>query len=231
MLGKTFKGMTDAMLEWQTQRFLELADGPSDGYVVKLRPEQVVEIALDGLQASSRYPGGVALRFARVVRYRDDKSAAEADTIDAVRAIHILESLSGATPMHVLASYAHRAHDLSSLAGNLGGALGDSARPKSNRRSRVSGGPAGRVGSFQLRELTYFAQSPYARHSRVRRSMPRAPWSPPVEGLLPLDETVTLDRLGRTGHRCCRRTTPLYDPLLVTPCPRACHGATTRFVC
>jgi len=88
MLGKTFKGMTDAMLEWQTRRFLELADGPSDGYVVKVRPEQVVEIALDGLQASSRYPGGVALRFARVVRYRDDKSAAEADTIDTVRAIH-----------------------------------------------------------------------------------------------------------------------------------------------
>jgi DNA ligase-1 len=88
MLGKTFKGMTDAMLEWQTRRFLELADGPSDGYVVKLRPEQVVEIAFDGLQASSRYPGGVALRFARVIRYRDDKSAAVADTIDAVRALH-----------------------------------------------------------------------------------------------------------------------------------------------
>jgi DNA ligase-1 len=88
MLGKTFKGMTDAMLEWQTRRFLDLAEGPTDGYVVKVRPEQVVEIAFDGLQASSRYPGGVALRFARVVRYRDDKSAAEADTIDAVRAIH-----------------------------------------------------------------------------------------------------------------------------------------------
>jgi DNA ligase-1 len=88
MLGKTFKGMTDAMLEWQTRRFLDLADGPTDGYVVKVRPEQVVEIAFDGLQASSRYPGGLALRFARVLRYRDDKSAAEADTIDAVRAIH-----------------------------------------------------------------------------------------------------------------------------------------------
>jgi DNA ligase-1 len=88
MLGKTFKGMTDAMLEWQTRRFLELADGPSDGYVVKVRPEQVVEIALDGVQTSSRYPGGMALRFARVVRYRDDKTAALADTIDAVRAIH-----------------------------------------------------------------------------------------------------------------------------------------------
>jgi DNA ligase-1 len=88
MLGKTFKGMTDAMLEWQTRRFLELADGPADAYVVKLRPEQVVEIAFDGLQTSSRYPGGMALRFARVVRYRDDKTAAEADTIDTVRALH-----------------------------------------------------------------------------------------------------------------------------------------------
>jgi DNA ligase-1 len=91
MLGKTFKGMTDAMLEWQTRRFLELADGPTDGYVVKVRPEQVVEVAFDGLQTSSRYPGGMALRFARVVRYRDDKTAAEADTIDTVRAIHTRE--------------------------------------------------------------------------------------------------------------------------------------------
>jgi DNA ligase-1 len=88
MLGKTFKGMTDAMLEWQTRRFLELAVGPTDGYVVEVRPEQVVEIAFDGVQTSTRYPGGVALRFARVVRYRDDKTAAEADTIDDVRAIH-----------------------------------------------------------------------------------------------------------------------------------------------
>jgi DNA ligase-1 len=88
MLGKTFKGMTDATLEWQTKRFTDLADGPTDGYVVKLRPEQVVEIAFDGLQTSTRYPGGMALRFARVVRYRDDKTAAEADTIETVRAIH-----------------------------------------------------------------------------------------------------------------------------------------------
>jgi ATP-dependent DNA ligase I len=87
MLGKTFKGMTDAMLAWQTERFLALADGPTDRWVVPLRPEQVVEIAFDGIQTSSRYPGGVALRFARVVRYRDDKSAAEADTIDTVRAL------------------------------------------------------------------------------------------------------------------------------------------------
>ena len=88
MLGKTFKGMTDAMLEWQTTRFTELADGPTDGYVVKLRPEQVVEIAFDGVQGSTRYPGGMALRFARVLRYRDDKSPAEADTIDTVRAVY-----------------------------------------------------------------------------------------------------------------------------------------------
>jgi DNA ligase-1 len=88
MLGKTFKGMTDAMLEWQTTRFMELADGPTDGYVVKLRPEQVVEIAFDGVQGSTRYPGGMALRFARVLRYRNDKSPAEADTIDTVRALY-----------------------------------------------------------------------------------------------------------------------------------------------
>jgi DNA ligase-1 len=88
MVGKTFKGMTDAMLDWQTARFSELAIGGTDGYVVQVRPEQVVEIALDGVQKSSRYPGGLALRFARVVRYRDDKSPGEADTIDAVRALY-----------------------------------------------------------------------------------------------------------------------------------------------
>jgi DNA ligase-1 len=88
MVGKTFKGMTDAMLDWQTARFSELAIGGTDGYVVQVRPEQVVEIALDGVQKSSRYPGGLALRFARVLRYRDDKSPAEADTIDAVRALY-----------------------------------------------------------------------------------------------------------------------------------------------
>jgi DNA ligase 1 len=89
MLGKTFKGMTDEMLTWQTQRFTELATSPADGseYVVHVRPEQVVEIAFDGLQRSTRYPGGLALRFARVVRYRDDKTADEADTIDTVRSI------------------------------------------------------------------------------------------------------------------------------------------------
>jgi DNA ligase 1 len=85
MVGKTFKGMTDAMLEWQTTRFTELAVGGTEGYVVRVRPEQVVEIALDGVQKSSRYPGGLALRFARVLRYRDDKAPEEADTIDTVR--------------------------------------------------------------------------------------------------------------------------------------------------
>ena len=78
MLGKTFKGMTDAMLAWQTERFLELETGRTD-YTVHVRPEQVVEIAFDGLQRSSLYPGGLALRFARVIRYRDDKSADEAE--------------------------------------------------------------------------------------------------------------------------------------------------------
>jgi len=89
MLGKTFKGMTDEMLAWQTERFTELAtvDDPSAGYVVPVRPEQVVEIAYDGLQRSTRYPGGLALRFARVVRYRDDKTADEADTIATVRSL------------------------------------------------------------------------------------------------------------------------------------------------
>jgi DNA ligase 1 len=89
MLGKTFKGMTDEMLAWQTERFTELATTPADGsaYVVEVRPEQVVEIAFDGLQRSTRYPGGLALRFARVVRYRDDKTAEEADTIETVRSM------------------------------------------------------------------------------------------------------------------------------------------------
>jgi DNA ligase-1 len=87
MLGKTFKGLTDELLRWQTERFQELAVDKGD-WVVRVRPEQVVEIAFDGVQTSPRYPGGVALRFARVIRYRDDKTAEEADTIDTVLAIH-----------------------------------------------------------------------------------------------------------------------------------------------
>ena len=86
MLGKTFKGMTDEMLAWQTQRFLEL-ETHRDDWTVHLRPEQVVEVAVDGVQTSRRYPAGIALRFARVPRYRDDKTAADADTVDSVRAL------------------------------------------------------------------------------------------------------------------------------------------------
>ncbi|MET9700268.1 ATP-dependent DNA ligase [Streptomyces sp. NPDC006529] len=85
MLGKTFKGLTDELLRWQTARLGELAV-EDDGYTVRVRPELVVEIAYDGLQRSPRYPGGVALRFARVLRYRPDKSAAEADTLEDVLA-------------------------------------------------------------------------------------------------------------------------------------------------
>jgi DNA ligase-1 len=88
MLGKTFKGMTDAMLAWQTERLQGLALGTTDGYVVHVRPELVVEIAFDGLQGSPRYPAGLALRFARVKRYREDKRPDEADTIETVRALY-----------------------------------------------------------------------------------------------------------------------------------------------
>jgi ATP-dependent DNA ligase I len=96
MLGKTFKGLTDEMLAWQTGRLLELASPPGtrpagdfrDAHgVLRVMPELVVEIAFEGVQSSSRYPGGLALRFARVLRYRHDKTAREADTIDAVRAL------------------------------------------------------------------------------------------------------------------------------------------------
>ncbi len=87
MLGKTFKGLTDELLSWQTERLLALEDH-RDSYTVYVRPELVVEIAFDGVQRSPRYPGGLALRFARVLRYREDKSAAEADTIDTVRTLN-----------------------------------------------------------------------------------------------------------------------------------------------
>ncbi len=87
MLGKTFKGMTDEMLAWQTEHLLGL-ETHREGHVVHVRPELVVEIAFDGVQTSSRYPGGVALRFARVKGYRPDKRADEADTIETVRRIH-----------------------------------------------------------------------------------------------------------------------------------------------
>ncbi|MBK7625206.1 MAG: ATP-dependent DNA ligase [Kineosporiaceae bacterium] len=87
MLGKTFKGLTDAMLRWQTERLTDLAIA-DDGYVVTVRPELVVEVAFDGVQTSSRYPTGMALRFARVLAHRPDKPAAQADTVEAVRAHH-----------------------------------------------------------------------------------------------------------------------------------------------
>ncbi|HVW27787.1 MAG TPA: ATP-dependent DNA ligase [Polyangiaceae bacterium] len=87
MLGKTFKGLTDELLRWQTAKLQSIELSRSD-WVVYVRPELVVEIAFDGVQASSQYPGGVALRFARVKRYREDKPASEADTIDTVQAIH-----------------------------------------------------------------------------------------------------------------------------------------------
>jgi DNA ligase 1 len=88
MLGKTFKGLTDKMLAWQTERLKALAlDLDAGDYVVNVRPELVVEIAFNELQVSRRYPGGLALRFARVIRYRDDKTANDADTIETVRAI------------------------------------------------------------------------------------------------------------------------------------------------
>jgi DNA ligase 1 len=86
MVGKTFKGLTDELLRWQTAELSARAIGaPEDGYVQHVRPELVVEIAVDGVQRSRRYPGGVALRFARVRRYRPDKSPAEADTIERVQ--------------------------------------------------------------------------------------------------------------------------------------------------
>jgi ATP-dependent DNA ligase I len=87
MLGKTFKGLTDAMLTWQTERLLEL-EVARDDWTVHVRPELVVEIAFDGVQTSTRYPGGVTLRFARVLRHRPDKSAAQADSLEAVIAVH-----------------------------------------------------------------------------------------------------------------------------------------------
>lgn len=92
MLGKTFKGMTDEMLAWQTAQFLA-REVDRDGHIVYVRPELVAEIAFNDVQRSTRYPGGFALRLARVIRYRDDKTCAEADTVDAVRAIAIRDGV------------------------------------------------------------------------------------------------------------------------------------------
>ena len=87
MLGKTFKGLTDELLDWQTKRLQEI-ETHRDGITVYVRPELVVEIAFNGLQDSTHYPGGLALRFARVIRYREDKKPDEADTIETVRHLH-----------------------------------------------------------------------------------------------------------------------------------------------
>ena len=95
MLGKTFKGLTDEMLAWQTTRLLALEIG-RDGHIVHVRPELVAEIAFNDVQVSPQYPGGLALRFARVKRYRPDKTAAEADTFTAVRSI-FLQATQGRT--------------------------------------------------------------------------------------------------------------------------------------
>ena len=91
MLGKTFKGMTDKMLAWQTGKLLSL-ETSREGHVVHVRPELVAEIAFNEIQASPHYPGGFALRFARVKRYREDKAAAEADTIGTVRALYAAQA-------------------------------------------------------------------------------------------------------------------------------------------
>ncbi len=87
MLGKTFKGMTDAMLAWQTEELLK-REVSRDEWTVRVRPELVVEVMFNDLQASPRYSGGLALRFARIKRYRPDKDATEADTMDVVRRIY-----------------------------------------------------------------------------------------------------------------------------------------------
>jgi DNA ligase-1 len=94
MLGKTFKGLTDALLEWQTREFLA-RETHRDQWTVYIRPELVVEIAFSDLQESTRYPGGLALRLARVKRYREDKSAADADNMESVRRIHAAQSGGG----------------------------------------------------------------------------------------------------------------------------------------
>jgi DNA ligase 1 len=92
MVSKTFKGMTDEILAWQTAQLLA-REVEREGHIVHVRPELVVEIAFNDVQRSSQYAGGFALRHARLVRYREDKTAAEADTIDAIRAIAIADGV------------------------------------------------------------------------------------------------------------------------------------------
>jgi DNA ligase-1 len=91
MLGKTFKGLTDTLLDWQTKEFLA-RETHRDQWTVYVRPELVVEVAFSDLQESSRYPGGLALRLARVKRYREDKHAGDADNMDTVRQIYAAQS-------------------------------------------------------------------------------------------------------------------------------------------
>src|SRR5262249_26279516 len=97
MLGKTFKGLTDEMLAWQTAELRRLATA-GDAYTVQVEPRLVVEVAFNDIQASPRYPDGLALRFARVKRYRPDKRAEDADTIETVRAIYRRRQAAGAPP-------------------------------------------------------------------------------------------------------------------------------------
>jgi DNA ligase-1 len=94
MLGKTFKGMTDALLEWQTHELLA-REVRRDGQTVWVKPELVVEIAFNDLQESPHYPGALALRFARVKGYRADKRAEEADTIETVRTLYTAQRIEG----------------------------------------------------------------------------------------------------------------------------------------
>ena len=95
MLGKTFKGMTDEILEWQTAALLE-REVRREGHIVFVRPELVVEIAFNEVQESPQYPGGLALRFARVKGYRSDKSAEDADTLEAIQRVY--QTMTGKTP-------------------------------------------------------------------------------------------------------------------------------------
>src|SRR5437763_517241 len=104
MLGKTFKGLTDAMLDWQTGQLLS-REVRRDPWTVYVRPELVVEIAFSDLQASSRYPGGLALRLARVKRYRDDKRAQDADTMTQVRSVYAAHAARGERPLATSATF------------------------------------------------------------------------------------------------------------------------------
>jgi ATP-dependent DNA ligase I len=144
MLGKTFKGLTDELLTWQTEKLLALEDHRDD-WTVYVRPELVVEIAFDGVQRSPRYPGGVALRFARVIRYREDKAAAEADTIDAVRALALLLAL-----LLVIARALAAAEGRGNVACRAAAAAGQLRQPRG--RPAEAGEVAGTAEAGQARQ-------------------------------------------------------------------------------